>query len=217
MGTGRRGFALTLLCCMAAGPAAAVAPGTSDTFEDGSTEGWSTGDPSPNPPLNVATGGPAGAGDHYLLLTSTGVNGPGGKLVAWPGADFRGDYPGSGVSALVMDLNNVGPTTLSLRLYLDGPLGTTAVSTAAVVLEPGSGWMSVAFPMTASAFDGPAALVLGNVSQLRLYHGIFADYPGQNVAASLGVDNVTAVPEPGMAGLLAAGLAAIAFLRRRNP
>jgi hypothetical protein len=215
METGRRALVLTTFCGMLAGPAAAVSPGTSDTFEDGSTEGWSTGDPSPNPPLNIASGGPAGAGDNYLLLTASGVSGPGGKLVAWPGADFRGDYPGSGVTALAMDLNNFGPTTLSLRLYLDGPLGSTAVSTQAIVLAPGSGWTSVAFPMTASAFDGPAALVLGNVSQLRLYHGLFADYPGQNIAASLGVDNVTAVPEPALAWMLGAGLAALALMRRR--
>lgn len=217
MGTGTRALALTLFCCTLAGPAAAVAPGTSDTFEDGSTEGWSTGDPSPNPPLNVGSGGPAGADDNYLLLTASGINGPGGKLVAWPGADFHGDYPGSGVTALAMDLNNLGPTTLSLRLYLDGPLGTTAVSTNAIVLEPGSGWTSVAFAMTASAFDGSAALVLGNVSQLRLYHGVVAAYPGQNIVASLGVDNVTAVPEPGLAGMLAVGLAALAVVRRRIP
>lgn len=206
MKAGRLVLVLTWLCGLFAGPAAAVSLGTTDTFEHGSTEGWSTGDPSPNPPVAV---------DGYLLLSSTGISGPGGKLVAWPGDDFDGNYLAAGVSALAMDLNNLGPTTLSLRLYLDGPLGSTAVSKSAIVLPVGSGWTSVVFPMLPAAFDGPATLVLGGVSQLRLYHGVAASYPGGAIVAQLGVDNVVAVPEPGMAWMLAGGLAALALLRRR--
>jgi hypothetical protein len=211
----RMWLACALCCGAAAGPAAAVTLGATDTFEDGTTEGWSTGDPSPNPPVNVDGGGPGGALDRYLLLSSSGINGPGGKLVAWPGAEFRGNYLEAGVTALAMDLNNLGSTTLSLRLYLDGPLGSTAVLLAPIVLPAGSGWTSVVFPMLPAAYDGPGARVLGNVSQLRLYHGVLADYPGGNIAAQLGVDNVTAVPEPGLAWMLAGGLAALAWMRRR--
>jgi hypothetical protein len=215
MSNGRRWLVCALCCSATAGPAWAVSLGTTDTFETG-TEGWSTGDPSPNPPLAIADGGPGGAGDGYLLLSASGIGGPGGKLVAWPGADFRGNYLAAGVTALAMDLNNLGPTSLSLRLYLDGPLGSTAVLSDAIALPAGSGWTSVRFPMVASAYDGPAALVLSGVSQLRLYHGTAAVYPGPAIAAQLGVDNVTAVPEPGPAWLLAAGLAALALRRRRQ-
>lgn len=206
MNAGRDALVLTMACGLFAGSAAAVSLGTTDTFDGGSTEGWSTGDPSPNPPVAI---------DGYLLITSTGISGPGGKLVAWPGDDFDGNYLAAGVRALAMDLNNLGPTPLSLRLYLDGPLGSTAVSRSAIVLPAGSGWISVAFPMLPAAFDGPGNLVLGNVSQLRLYHGVAASYPGGNIVAQLGVDNVVAVPEPGVAWMLAGGLAALALMRRR--
>lgn len=216
MRTGRIALASALLCSAIASPAHAVAPGTTDTFEDGSTEGWATGDASPNPPVNVASGGPAGAGDHYLLLTATGAAGPGGKLVAWPGADFHGDYLAAGITALTMDLNNLGPTALSLRLAIDGPPGSFAISGAAVVLPSGSGWTSVAFPMLPSDFEGDAAQALSGVSQLRLFHGTSALFPGGAIVAQLGVDNVTAVPEPGMAWMLAGGLAALALQRRRT-
>ncbi len=216
MTKGRFAFACALGCSVLAAPAMAVTLGATDTFEDGSTEGWSTGDPSPNPPLAIADGGPGGAGDGFLLLTSTGVSGPGGKLVAWPGNEFRGNYLAAGVTALAMDLRNLGTTPLSLRLYLDGPLGSTAVLRDAVVLPAGSGWTPVVFAMVPAAYDGPA-FVLGGVSQLRLYHGTSASYPGGNIAAQLGVDNVTAVPEPGMAWMLAGGLAALALRLRRAP
>ena len=207
MKAGRDALVLTMFCSLFASPAAAVSLGTTDTFEDGSTEGWSTGDPSPNPPVAI---------DGYLLISSTGIAGPGGKLVAWPGDDFDGNYLAAGATALAMDLNNLGPGTLSLRLYLDGPLGSTAVSKSAIVLPAGSGWTSVAFPMLPAAFDGPATLVLSGVSQLRLYHGVAASYPGGAVVAQLGLDNVVAVPEPGVAWMLAGGLAALALMRRRT-
>lgn len=216
MKTGRIVLVCALLGSAAAGPAGAVALGATDTFEDGSTEGWATGVASPNPPVNVATGGPGGAGDHYLLLSANGAAGPGGKLVAWTGTDFHGDYPAAGVTTLAMDLNNLGPTSLSLRLALDGPLGSFAISSAAIVLPAGSGWTPVRFSMLPSAFDGDGALVLSGVSQLRLFHGTTALFPGGAIVAQLGVDNVSAVPEPGMAGMLAGGLAVLALLRRRT-
>ena len=34
-----------------------------DDFQDGSAQGWGSGAPNPNPPINVANGGPIGAGD----------------------------------------------------------------------------------------------------------------------------------------------------------
>jgi hypothetical protein len=48
---------------------------------------------------------------------------------------------------------------------------------------------------------------------LRLYHGTSA---AVDVAASLGVDNIAAVPEPGRALSLAAGLLALASTVRRR-
>ncbi|MHB8068448.1 MAG: hypothetical protein ACYDIC_11175 [Desulfobaccales bacterium] len=60
----------------------AVALGHIDTFQDGTTQHWIVGaTPSPAPPVNVPSGGPAGAGDAYLRLTATGdLTSPGGRL-----------------------------------------------------------------------------------------------------------------------------------------
>ncbi len=62
---------------------AAVFVGMTDTFEDGTTQGWGVGGPSPSPPETVGTGGPSGAGDSFLLLTSLGGAGFGSKLTVF--------------------------------------------------------------------------------------------------------------------------------------
>lgn len=195
--------------------AQAVTSGQVDSFQDGSTQGWSSGLANPAPPANVATGGPAGDADRFLLATATGVHGPGGKLVAIAGPAWSGDYLAAGVDRIEMDLANFGSTSLALRLFLGGAPGFTALSLDAVTLPAGSGWVHVGFDLSPAALQGAALDVLGGVTQLRLFHGTQAVFPGEDIAASLGLDNVTAVPEPPVAALLAASLALLARRRRR--
>ena len=76
------GILATALTSLAA-PAGAVVVGQLDTFADGTTGGWFAGGgplggTPPVPPAVVGSGGPGGAGDAYLQLSSTGSMGPGG-------------------------------------------------------------------------------------------------------------------------------------------
>lgn len=204
-----------LVSFASAGPALALGLGQRDTFQDGLTAGWSSGAANPNPPFVAAAGGPGGAGDSFLQLTATGNAGPGGKLVAFSGPQWAGDYLANGVTGIAMDLNNMGSTDLSLRLWVAAP---DVMSQQAVLLKAGSGWTHVLFQLTPDALTGSGALALGSVSQLRLFHATEALFPGQNIATELGVDNIAAVPEPQSWALLGAGLALIAGLRaRRRP
>ena len=57
----------------------AVGLSSLNDFEDGTTQAWSEGFRSPNPPTNVSSGGPSGVGDNYVRNVSTGGNGPGGR------------------------------------------------------------------------------------------------------------------------------------------
>ena len=118
------------LACAAAlafaAPAGAVSLFMVDTFQSG-TLGWVSGDVNPNPPVVGAGAGPAGPGDKYLLLSASGVQGPGGKLVAFAGPQWAGDYSAAGISALMLDARNFGATDLSLRLMLFGAPGVTAI------------------------------------------------------------------------------------------
>lgn len=208
-----RALPLLFASLLWAGPASAVTLGMTDTFQDGSTAGWSSGAANPNPPFVVSSGGPAGLGDGFLQLAATGNPGAGGKLVAFSGPQWAGDYLAAGVTAIAMDLNNVGATDLSLRLWVGAP---DVMSLQPVLLKAGSGWTHVLFALTPDALTGTAGAALGNVSQLRLFHGTAPLFPGQNIATQLGVDNIAAVPEPQSWALLGAGLAGVLGLRARR-
>lgn len=213
------------LCLAIAGltalPAAAVTIGTQDTFEDGTTNGWTTGAASPLQPVNVPDGGPAGAGDAYLKLAATGAGGAGGKLVGIAAGQWFGNYIAAGVTAIEMDVINLGSTDVALRLYFAGA-GGSGTSTGGVALASGGGWTRVAFstlPGAITAAPGVSAGdVLSSVSELRLFHSAAAIFPGPNLAAQIGIDNVTAVPEPGTWATLGLGLVVIgsALSRRRR-
>ena len=124
-----------------------------------------------------------------------------------------------------MDLINLGSTDLRLRLAFQdptvGPPTNVAFSTSPIALPSGSGWTRVAFPVTAgdlTAAQGTVAAALSGTTALYLYHSDVAAPPGNltpAVVAQLGVDNITAVPEPGAALLIGLGLSALAS--RRSP
>jgi hypothetical protein len=201
---------------LASAPAMAVSQGMVDTFEDGTLMGWSSGDANPNPPMNVDTGGPGGANDNFMLLSASGFSGPGGKLVAFAGPQWSSgsDYIAAGITALGMDVDNLGSTEIDLRLFIVGTSGASVVSKDAIVVAPGGGWQHLSFSLAPSAFTTSPNDVLSSVAQIRLFHGTSPAFPGQNIAAQLGVDNVSAVPEPTVWMSLAAGLALLRARRR---
>jgi hypothetical protein len=170
---------------------------------------------------------PAGLGDAYLLLSATGEpDQPGGKLVANnASANWTGNY--LGISAIRMDVNNFGPSALELRLLFEdfegpGPPVNLALSTEPASVPAGSGWVGVTFPIHPGALTaslGTAAGALMNTDVLRIFHNPAPEFLGPpssipEVIANLGVDNITAVPEPGPLALFAAGVAGLALLRR---
>lgn len=204
-----------------------VIVGQVDTFEDGTTQNWLVaplGAPHPAPPVNVPTGGPAGVDDNFLLLTAVGGAGPGSRLSAINFVQWTGDFAAAGIGAIQMDVNNVGPEEVDLRLLLANPLAgpptDAAFSQSAVRVPASSGWMAVTFPVLATdlvAEVGSVNAALGGVTELRLYHSTAPDFPGSSVVVQLGVDNIraVAVPEPASGGLaLAAGLLGLVATRR---
>ena len=200
-------------------PASAVTLGLTDSFSGGVTAGWTSGGGSPNPPTGVASGGPAGAGDGYLRISSSGVPGPGGRLIAFSSAPWAGDYITAGITGITMDLKNLGASDLSLRLYFENAL-TSAYSLLAIPLPAGGGWTPVHFDIRVPALSAAAAATLASTTDFRIYSSALAVAPQGSpfVAASLGIDNVSAVPEPGAGLLMALGLAgllAAPALRRR--
>jgi len=208
-------------------PAHAVNPGEVDTFSGGIEAWFAGGGPSgqvpPVPPTVIATGGPAGAGDSFLQIASDGTPGAGGRLVVMNAAQWAGNYLAAGISAIAMDLRNLGQSDLTVRLYFEdpipGPPANEAVTTFGVLLHAGGGWTHALFPIAPAnltVLQGDATTLLSHTTVLRIFSGAAADFPPAQVAGVLGVDNIQAVPEPETLALLALGLGVVAARARRR-
>jgi hypothetical protein len=194
------------LLSVAAAPCWSITLGQVDTFQSLSVAGWTSGPANPVQPTVVSSGGPAGAGDAYLSILSNGGSGVGSRLVGINAAQWTGNYAAAGVTGISMHVANFGTTNLQLRLvFYDDDFVTSAVA-----LPAGSGWTAVRFSFN------PAAI--RNFSDLRLFHGSAnsASFPGPPVLAQLGVDNITAIPEPAAWATLGLGLVLLAARRLRS-
>ena len=208
-------FALSLLLSLAALPAGAITLGQTDDFS--SLQFWQRG--------VLAAPGAGGASDPFLQLDSDGVS-QGGNLVSFNQAQWSGDYLAAGVTRITLLLSNLGGSALDVRLAFgdsNAPRlsGSWYSTLQAVTLAPGSGWTAVSFDIGAGDLvltNGSAgyAQVMSNVFTLRILHSSSPSSLGQSVIGTLGIDTISAVPEPSLAAMLgAAALFAIGKLRRR--
>lgn len=218
-----RAMVLLLLIGLAPGLAWGLSIGQRDTFQDGSTNGWSVSlldISNPSPPVNIPTGGPGGAGDGFLQITAVGGASSGNQLSAINVRQWTGDYIAAGITTIRMDLRNFGPDDLSLRLLLSDTIGGSATnaafSTVALLLPAEGDWVTGLFPISPSDLTpgaGSVAAALQHVVELQLYHSVGATLPGASATATLGVDNITATPEPTSVVLLGSGLLALYSLK----
>ena len=131
---------------------------------------------------------------------------------------------------ILSPLSVLAPVLAAIRMYAlrlrfehfsaPGPPTGDFLSTNAVTVAPSSGWQSVFFPI------GPADLTsigtddfvttMSDVGVVRLLHAPKPVLPPPMIDAVLGVDNITAVPEPGIISLLIFSGALVAPLRRRR-
>ena len=177
----------------------AVVFGQVDTFHDGTTLQWQEGSSSPNPPTNIATGGPAGADDRYLQNISSGGLGAGSRMVMFNTTQWTGNYLAIGVDRISAQMANYGSTTLYMRIAIRGGSASTIYcSNSAVVLPPNGRWQPANFDLTPSAMTNVGGAntldeVLSNVAEVRILSAIGgAAFVGDPTAGTLGVDNITA-------------------------
>lgn len=154
--------------------------------------GWGHETPaSPNPPSNVASDGPQGSDDAYLRVTATGGLGPGSKLLVTNSDQWAGNYFTNGVNAVSIDVRNPNTFPLSMRLaFRSGP--SFLFSEEAILVQPGSGWQTIEFPITQDSIAGVANFqtVLSNVTQTRILHNAAATHRGADVSGEFHLDNV---------------------------
>lgn len=184
-----------------AGPPAGtptIALGQVDDFQDGTTMGWQSGGDNPNPPVQVSDGGPAGAGDGYLLIRGSGVDDSGGKITAFNTEQWRGDYIGEGVTMITADLKNFSDVPLEIRLRIEGP-DEEFVSLESISLPAMSDWTSAAFLLGPEDLTGGTDPdgTLSEVVKIRFFHNPDPDTSGPPTDGQLGIDNITASEHTG--------------------
>jgi hypothetical protein len=220
--------ALALMLFSPAFASAQVVVGQHDDFQDGTTDGWRQGAQATAPyaPVNVATGGPAGAGDMFMQFGSKGGSGANSLLTVLNTAQWGSfivvTYDPA-VTGMAVDLKNLGATALNVR-FAFRDVNSNEYCTADFPLPVDAAWHHTIFSLTnanmtqvngaSQPFD--VALASG-VLQARIISAVNPSFDGDPIIATLGVDNiaaVSAVPEPGSLMLLAvAGITAGAWRR----
>jgi len=199
------------------GTASAVTLFQTETFDSG-VAGFREGASSPNAPVNI--GG-------ELSNTASG-SGAGGRLLMWTdSAEWTGSFVGA--TAVTLDAR-AETNSINLRLAINGP-GGWFVTNDQILAADGS-FSTLSFSLDEANFtrittNGTTGIfrdtfdvvtrfeILSSVSDtpsLAPANGTFLR--GDNIAATLVIDNLTAVPEPSSTMLL--GLALCGFLRRKR-
>ncbi len=198
---------------------ATVTLGQVDDFQAGTSALWGGG----SGPLVQDNGGPAGVGDKFLQQTADG-SGSGGKLSMYNHDQWVGDYTSAGITAIEMDLKNFSSQSLSMRIAFKEGLGPSAPGysfTTAIAVPNDGAWHHAVFTLQANKFSAiggpsPFADVIGGLGQeFRILHATSPSLMGNNITGSFGVDNIRAVPTPGVAGWVA-GLTLTCLRRRRR-
>jgi len=215
----------------------AVSLGQVDTFTDGTFQDWEMGFNATTVThlANIVDGGPDGAGDNFLQVVSDGTAIAGGRLTFFNRLQWRGDYTAAGVTGIAMDVKNISSSeALNLRLAVDGGFGPSFnrtggvfATSASISLDSGSGWTRVVFSLLpgdlvsvsggrgGNTTGNDVQASLANVLELRLLNSAAPDWAGFPVAATLGVDNIHAVPLPPALALFGSGLLVLLAGRRK--
>src|SRR5947209_6747748 len=140
------------LAALSPGVAWCVALNQVDTFSSGSLNSWTDGHAGSNV-LNIGTGGPNGAGDSFLQVSS-GTFGGATRMITFNRTQWAGNYITAGVGSISMELKNFGTTAIPIRITLRDSTGVQTdpgySSLNAFSLPADGQWHLAKFNLTAS-------------------------------------------------------------------
>jgi hypothetical protein len=182
-----RSLFFAFLAVLATAASAQVVAGRVDDFQDGTTQSWSGG----ANPANIPNGGPVGAGDKYLEISSDGTH----HLASYNITRWTGNYSTVGIAKIEADLKCTGATQLVIRLVLFGLNSDRWSSNTPIVVSPGDPWVHVSFDISAANFThtqgaGTFNDTYTNLDRIMFRHEPVISSGGVNVTGALGIDNV---------------------------
>jgi hypothetical protein len=216
----RISFLLAVLVVIASFTRAlAISIGDVDTFTTG-LDGWQKGQVNPTFLSVQGSGGPGGVGDAYMKSVADG-SASFGRLTVFNQNQWNSNYSESGVTSIRMDLLNSGNVPLDIRLGLRNSVGAGFISTSPFLLGVGTNWTSADFPVTEASLTavgspGSYTSFLASGFALRILHATSTNnLNGNQVVSTLGIDNITAVPEPATCLHALAGLGFLSYSMSR--
>ena len=209
---------IALVALVLSYPAYAISPGQIDNFQDGTTQNWTNGGvPGVPPVVNVPTGGPGGAGDRFIQVTSV-ASPPGNRLTTFNRDQWLGNYIAAGVTTIEMDLENLSDIQLSIRIAFRVEFSPSSAGylSLPMILAPGGGWQHAVFSITEAnliAVGAPPDYITfftSGIVETRIINEVGStNLNGDVVVGQLGIDNIHAVPEPNSFLLGAIGFIAV--------
>lgn len=189
-----------------AGQVHGVTFGQLDDFNDGTSQGWSHGPVSPNPPVVVFSGGPDGS--VYLENFSSGNSGPGGKhIILNQDPRWTGDYLAAGINKIRVDIANFGAEPLPMRLaFLRIDVDCWA-STVPQIVPPDATWRNYEFIIEESTMTSVFAMsstfadAMRNVDGIRLMAATAPGCSGDQLLATSGYDNMRTTADSDLDGI----------------
>ncbi|MEQ8209696.1 MAG: PEP-CTERM sorting domain-containing protein [Lacipirellulaceae bacterium] len=181
----------------------------------GGNNGWRHGQGS----WPLLSGGQDGPTDDFLSIQSQGGGGALSRMIALnTSPEWTGDFTAAGISTVNVDVLNENGQALDVRFSVDGGGGRFATNSISV--PSSSEWQSLSFSFDPSNFQsaggGNIADTLSSVFEIRVLHNPSASWLGAPINATLGVDNILAIPEPSSLAIFTlAGLSVTAVRRRR--
>jgi len=204
---------------VASAPALALTVSFTEDFSVDAS-GWTN---SSGPLTWVASGGPDGG--SYVSFNGPSIHDPGTiqfrtSNAAASGGNFAGNWLSAGVSVVSAQVLHDAPAPVNVFFRITtGTNSPALIGVVAVPVLPGT-WTQVSlalFPSNPLIIpEGPPSLyntVLSNVTNVQVGFAVPAELEGTNF--TYGLDQVTIVPEPATAGILASGLAGLALAKRR--
>ena len=181
---------------------AQISLGLINDFNNSNVEGWRHGVDHEGAPAVIETGGPAGDGDGFLRIISTGAGQVGSRLAAMnqTASAWAGDYISADVVRIRVDLRNSGSNPATIRMAFSntgGISGNWWVTKQSIVLPANSDWQTEAiFSLAENDLSQVQGTIdyqttFSNIVEARILVNPAESFQGEAVAHTIDCNNFT--------------------------